>query len=162
MRLSKCFEELKLFQDHMMGFRPNTRTSNNVFILNTLIDKQFHKGQKLYCCFVDFPKAFDTIWRRVKRIYGILHWTTPSSTFGLLLDHFWSTHLSLVLMIVASFYPWSTFGLLLDHFWSTHPNLVLMTVASFLLLRAQVTSCAPTTRSSMLNLASLCIVLYNC
>ena len=28
-------------------------------------------------------------------------WTTLWSTFGLLLDHFWSTHLTLVLMIVA-------------------------------------------------------------
>ena len=53
-RLSKCFEELKLFQDHMMGFRPNMRTSNDAFVLKTLTDKQFHKGEKLYCCFVDF------------------------------------------------------------------------------------------------------------
>ena len=35
MRLSKCFEDLRLFQDHMMGFRPNMRTSNNLFVLNT-------------------------------------------------------------------------------------------------------------------------------
>ena len=63
-RLSKCFEELKLFQDHMMGFRPNMRTSYDVFVLKTLIDKQFHKGQKLYCCFLDFATAFDTIWRK--------------------------------------------------------------------------------------------------
>ena len=91
----------------------------------------------------------------VKRIYGVLYWTTSWSTFGLLLNHFWSTHLSLVLMIVASFLSWSTFGLLLDHFWSTHLSLVLMTVASFLLLRGHVASHAPTTRSSMRNLASL-------
>ena len=55
----------------------------------------------------------------VKRIYGVLYWTTPWSTFGLHLDHFWSTHLSLVLMIVASFFPmeyfWTTFGPLLEY-----------------------------------------------
>ena len=28
MRLSKCFEELRLFQDHMIGSRPDMRTSN--------------------------------------------------------------------------------------------------------------------------------------
>ena len=27
-RLSKCFEELNLFKDNMMGFRPSMRTSN--------------------------------------------------------------------------------------------------------------------------------------
>ena len=59
MRLSKCFEDLRLFQDHMMGFRPNMRTSN-LFVLNTLVDKQFHKNEKLYCCFVNFSMAFDT------------------------------------------------------------------------------------------------------
>ena len=64
MRLSKCFEDLRLFQDHMMGFRPNMRTSNNLFVLKTLIDKQFHKNEKLYCCFADFSKAFDTVWRK--------------------------------------------------------------------------------------------------
>ena len=48
----------------MMGFRPSMRTSNNIFVLKTLIDKQFHKNKKLYTCFVDFSKAFDTIWRK--------------------------------------------------------------------------------------------------
>ena len=64
MRLSKWFEDLRLFEDHMMGFRPNMRTSNNLFVLKTLIDKQLHKNEKLYCCFVDFSKAFDTVWRK--------------------------------------------------------------------------------------------------
>ena len=54
----------RLFQDHIMGFRPNMRTSNNLFVLKTPIDKQFHKNEKLYCCFVDFSKAFDTVWRK--------------------------------------------------------------------------------------------------
>ena len=40
------------------------RTSNNIFVLKTLIDKQFNRRQKLYCRFVDFSKAFDTIWRK--------------------------------------------------------------------------------------------------
>ena len=61
-RLSKCFEELNLSKDNMMGFRPSMRTSNNKVVLKTLIDKQFHKN--LCTCFVDFSKAFDTIWRK--------------------------------------------------------------------------------------------------
>ena len=59
----------------MMGFRLNMRTSNNVSVLQTFIDKQFHKGQKLYCCFADFSKAFDTIWRK-----GLL---SKLKTFGI-------------------------------------------------------------------------------
>ena len=48
-RLSKCFEDLGLL-DHMMGFRPNLKTSNNLFVLKTLIDKQLRKNEKLFCC----------------------------------------------------------------------------------------------------------------
>ena len=40
-RLSKSFEELDLF--YLMGFRPGMRTSNNIFVSKTLIDKQFKR-----------------------------------------------------------------------------------------------------------------------
>ena len=31
--------------------------------LKTLIDQSFYNGKKLYVCFVDFKKAYDTVWR---------------------------------------------------------------------------------------------------
>ena len=46
------------------GFRKNDRTSDQKFILKTIIDKYIHKNCKaneLYVCFIDFRKAFDTI-----------------------------------------------------------------------------------------------------
>ena len=74
-RISKAFEELDIFHSHLMGFRPTMRTSNNILILKTLMDKQFSNNQKLYCCFVDFSKAFNTVWRKglpsKHRSYGI-------------------------------------------------------------------------------------------
>ena len=62
-RLSSCFEKLNIFNSHVMRFRPGMRTVNNVMALKTLIEKQFGKHEKLYCCFVDFSKAFDSVWR---------------------------------------------------------------------------------------------------
>ena len=52
------------------GFRKEFRTTDNIFILRPLIDKQRRtrlkgKAGKLYCCFVDFRKAFDTVPRAV-------------------------------------------------------------------------------------------------
>jgi hypothetical protein len=41
---------------------PNTRTSDHVFILKAAIDKYISKKKKLYACFVDFRKAFDSVW----------------------------------------------------------------------------------------------------
>lgn len=47
-----------------IGFLPNHRTSDHIFTLRTLIDKNVthtSKG-KLFTCFIDFKKAFDSIW----------------------------------------------------------------------------------------------------
>ena len=46
------------------SFMPNNRTADHVFtILSTLIDKYVHNHNgKIYACFVDFRKAFDSVW----------------------------------------------------------------------------------------------------
>jgi hypothetical protein len=38
-------------------------TVDNIFVLHALIDLYFSFDKKLYCTFVDFKKAFDTVWR---------------------------------------------------------------------------------------------------
>ena len=45
------------------GFKQDARTSDNIFILNSLIQRQNLKKKPLYVCFVDFTKAFDYINR---------------------------------------------------------------------------------------------------
>ena len=50
------------------GFRKDFRTTHNIFAFQSLIDKQKQTWQgkasgKLYCCFVDFKKALDTVPR---------------------------------------------------------------------------------------------------
>ena len=50
------------------GFRKDFRTTDQVFIIQTLIQQARHEKRKLYCCFVDFKKAFDlvprhTLWK---------------------------------------------------------------------------------------------------
>jgi len=46
------------------GFRENHRTSDSLFVLKTLINKYVHKNKrKLFVCFVDLQKAFDSVWR---------------------------------------------------------------------------------------------------
>ena len=42
---------------------PENRTADHVFTLRTLIDKYVHyHKEKVYACFVDFHKAFDSVW----------------------------------------------------------------------------------------------------
>ena len=63
-RLTTCFENSNLSHPHLMRFRPRVRTSNNCLILKTLTGKQFKENERLYSCFIDFFKAFDTVWRK--------------------------------------------------------------------------------------------------
>ena len=48
---------------HQAGFKTNSRTTDNIFILCAIIDKQRCLSKPLYTCFVDFTKAFDYIDR---------------------------------------------------------------------------------------------------
>jgi len=53
-----------ILHNAQIGFLPNHRTSDHLFTLRTLVDKYVThttKG-KLYTCFIDFKKAFDSIW----------------------------------------------------------------------------------------------------
>ena len=47
------------------GFINGSRTSDNMFILNGLIQRQLILGQSLFVCFVDFSKAFDLVNRHI-------------------------------------------------------------------------------------------------
>ena len=53
------------------GFRPAHRTTDHIFTLHTLISQARAHRRPLYCCFVDFKKAFDSVprellWRRLR------------------------------------------------------------------------------------------------
>ena len=43
------------------GFRAGFSTTDHMFAIKTLIDLYNHKRKKLFCCFVDYSKAFDSI-----------------------------------------------------------------------------------------------------
>ena len=62
-RLYLYFEEKKILHNSQIGFLPENRTADHVFTLRTLIDKCVHcHKEKVYACFVDFRKAFDSVW----------------------------------------------------------------------------------------------------
>ena len=47
-----------------IGFQSGHRTADHVCTLKTLIDKHViqNKNNTIYACFVDFKKAFDSVW----------------------------------------------------------------------------------------------------
>ena len=67
-RISKYLEENKLIRLEQGGFRKDNRTSDHIFVLQTVIQKYTKNGGKLYACFVDLKKAYDSVWRQ-----GLIH-----------------------------------------------------------------------------------------
>ena len=57
---SKCF-----IKPEQTGFRKTFRTADHIFVVKTLVDKYVQKCKncsKLYACYIDMKKAFDTVW----------------------------------------------------------------------------------------------------
>jgi len=53
------------------GFRPGRRTTDAIFILHSIIEKQRQENGKLYTAFIDFEKAYDSVrrdllWRKLE------------------------------------------------------------------------------------------------
>lgn len=64
-RLLKYVGKHDLIPENQIGFLPNHRTSDHAFILKSAIDKYMsQKNRSLYVCFVDFRRAFDSVWQR--------------------------------------------------------------------------------------------------
>jgi hypothetical protein len=49
--------------DAQFGFQTGWSTSDATFALQSLITQKLNTKQCLYCCFIDYKKAFDTINR---------------------------------------------------------------------------------------------------
>ena len=62
-RLNKYADKTNLIHETQAGFRKQHSTTDNIFILKSLIDLVHTSKKKLYCCFVDFKQAFDAVWR---------------------------------------------------------------------------------------------------
>ena len=63
-RLSKFSIDRNIIHPSQIGFQSGHRTADHIFTLKTIIDKRINqnKKEKLYACFVDFRKAFDSVW----------------------------------------------------------------------------------------------------
>jgi len=63
-RLVQFLQEHKTLNSCQIGFMPKQRTSNHIYTLHTLVQKhvQQTKQGKIFGCFIDFRKAFDSVW----------------------------------------------------------------------------------------------------
>ena len=62
-RINQWCEENDKFNDAQFGFRENRSTSDCIFILHSIIQNVLANKSKLFCAFIDYEKAFDTVVR---------------------------------------------------------------------------------------------------
>ena len=60
-RINVWAESKHIIPTEQFGFRSGYRTTDAIFILYALIQRSLVEHRKLYCCFVDLKKAFDSI-----------------------------------------------------------------------------------------------------
>ena len=67
----------------LLGFMEENRAPDHIFTLKSVVNKYVtnEKGKKLYSCFVDFRKAFDSVWHN-----GLFHKLESMGINGNFLD----------------------------------------------------------------------------
>ena len=71
-RLEKFAKDKGYFSHLQFGFKAGTGCMEASFLTNEAINHFFERGGKVFACFLDVRKAFDTVW-----IYGLMHKLLP-------------------------------------------------------------------------------------
>ena len=67
-RLSNFCDHNDIIAKEQAAFRKVYRTTDHIYLLKTIVHKYITQHKKVYTCFVDLEKAFDSVWRK-----GLLH-----------------------------------------------------------------------------------------
>ena len=63
LRLGLYLDQFLLLKENQSGFRKGYSTIDSIFTLHLLFELCKQRKKKLFCAFIDFAKAFDTVWR---------------------------------------------------------------------------------------------------
>lgn len=64
-RLEKFVEDNNLLPDSQNGFRKLRSAIDNIYIMNHIITRAIRKKRRVFCAFIDFKAAFDTVDRKL-------------------------------------------------------------------------------------------------
>ena len=62
-RLNDYSDSVQLILENQAGFKKKYSTVDHIFALHSLIELFKNTRKKLYCAFIDFEKAFESVWR---------------------------------------------------------------------------------------------------
>ena len=61
--LNEFLEHNKIISRCQIGFRKKFRTADHLLVLKTLMEDYKVRRKPIFACFVDFRKAYDSVWR---------------------------------------------------------------------------------------------------
>jgi hypothetical protein len=96
-RLSNFCDENKIIAKEQAAFRKGYRTTDHIYLLKTIVKKYITQNKKLYTCFVDLEKAFDSVWRK-----ALLHKIKKLGITGKIFD------------IIKSIYDTTTYSVIIN------------------------------------------------
>ena len=82
-RLLKWSNENSIVTDAQFGFKPGYGTTDAIFSLHTVISKVLSSKKKLYCCVVDYRKAFDSV-NRYKLLFKLARSGITGKLYGII------------------------------------------------------------------------------
>ena len=62
-RLQRFLETNNLLIENHCGFRKGYSTCDNIFVMHALFEYLKVRKMKLFCAFIDFQTAFDSVWQ---------------------------------------------------------------------------------------------------
>ena len=82
-RFIDFLNEHNVLSKSQIGFLPKHRTADHIYTLHTLIDKYVNQNKtKIFACFIDFQKAFDSIWH-IGLFYKLLESGVGGKTYDI-------------------------------------------------------------------------------
>ena len=97
-RLDVFLKDNALINPVQIGFTKKARTADHMFVLRTLIEKYTKdKGGKLFTCFIDFRKAFDTVIREIL-LYKLLRIGIAGNFYNVIKDMYVDNYLNVKLL----------------------------------------------------------------
>ena len=97
-RFNKYLESMNLLCEEQAGFRKNYGTTDHLFSLKCLTDLYLFRGGGLFCAFIDYKKAFDSVnrsylWRKLLnhafdgKMFKIIHNLYANANTCVRVDH---------------------------------------------------------------------------
>ena len=94
-RLDNFLQDNSLINPVQIGFTKKARTADHMFVLRTLIEKYTKdKSCKLFACFIDFRKAFDTVIHDIM-LYKLIRIGIAGNFYNVIKDMYVGNYLSL-------------------------------------------------------------------